>query len=516
MQADRLHSLLIGCALATAAPALAQDVEKFHLWALDDPALAAGLSRPASAEALRRAAARKELWEAAARHGPRIASLCARRVGGRDPSALSMIAALGLAGGPGASKILTRTIEAGRSPEARVFACLAAARANLRIPPRLLARIAMDSKVEDVVQAAARVALLCRGHGRELLRGLAASRSGDAYDRFWIALARALDASAPARALDVEGAGAARAASWARLERRALVLDACAHPGVLDAAALRNMVARADEVVLRQGASMALGRLGPGEGLGEAALDEMHALPELDRSCYFAGLETLDPSLKSVLARGPGGARDPAYRRRFRAAVVRLVPPSSVGPAIAELLGVDALDAQAGLVAALRRLLVDQVRVELSAESAGRLERAHGDLGILVAIASRLGSGDRARDPAQSEAARRRLTNPRLAKAVALLWAGKLGRDAADGARVLWRHFVVETGQPSMSGLGSPDAFVRRHFARLVRDYFTAAYVDRAASARRYLPAGIRLARKDYFEVLDQYLRAWPLDFVPR
>lgn len=492
--------------LAGTAPA--QEGHKFRAWILSERALSETLAELPSADGLRLAAVRGDLWRRAAATGPMIAPLLLkRRSFGRDPGSLSILAALGLAGGPDASAAISSILESGRSVESRVVAALAAGRPNVRADWKRLRRLATDSKRELVVRCAARVALLCRGHGKILRQDLASLREPALEVQFWRSLVHALDGAAPVRRAQLRDAVAPD--SLVELTTRAVLLDAVRHPGTLEFDALEALLRRTERPVLRRLASLALGRLGHNgrEGWDPAAW--LDASARVDRSCFLAGLDELPGPLRPLVMRGPGGARNDATKRRFRAAAVRLLPAESrrefvgrfLDENVRDLQEIDAVQVQPVLTALLRRYLVGSESVRFTATVRAQLRRVPGRIGVLLALLSEDGAAI-----APSDAER---LGPRLVTAVRLLRAGDLGSDAREGKVLLWNLVAEVEDSGGVAGPGSAMHVFVEELALLVHDLFVAAAQPGRSDA--FLPEGIRLARKDYFAVLGEWLRDWPL-----
>lgn len=419
---------------------------------------------------------------------------------------MTIVAALGLAGGPAASRTLTGILESGRHVETRVIAALAAARSNVRIAPKTLRRLASDAK--PVLRFAARVALLCRGSAKDLRKDLSSARESALELQFWRSLCGALDASAPARVAELPVLGAPD--SLEELTVRAVLLDAVRHPGVLDFATLDALLRRTDRPVLRRLASLALGRFGMSDRDGDDLFAWIEALPELDRATYFAGLDALPPSLRTIVMRGPGGTRSDEAKRRFRAAAIRLLPATLIqeftrdylAANVRDLQGINAVHVEPVLSALLRRVLVSGEEIEFDASTRASLRRVPGRSGLLLAC---IADGT---EYVETPRVARRL-GPRLATACRLARRGELGNDAQDANRILWKLFTSEERGRVLEGPGSAMDVFLEEYAALVHDLFVAAAQPNRHTA--YVPGGIIVARKDYFAVLGEWLRAWPL-----
>ncbi|MCB9880947.1 MAG: hypothetical protein H6832_10115 [Planctomycetes bacterium] len=498
--------MCIGFLLILAGTCVAQDdtdnARVFRAWILDDKGCAASLEPLPSSDALRRVEIRDELWTRAARSGPRIGSLIAARIRGRDASDLALTGALGLCGGASASAAVIKALEPRRSVETRVFAALSAARAGIDVSAQALLQIAVDTRREQVLRYAARVALIARGHSRDLVEALARTREPAIEISFWRALCRASDARAPV--LEQKLPAADGAGSFVVLARRALLLDAIQHPGVCDRDTLMQALDNAERGTMRRLASLALGRLGL-EDASEARA-WIDASPQLDISHFLAGLTELPQTLGSLLQRGPGGARDATTRGRFNAATARLAPTDVLEGFIERLAGLESEETTPAYRALLWRHLIIAPPFALSPGAVERLRASREAAASVLVACLDPRKGSRTAEAGEDRSV---IGSVRVSTALAALSRGALGRDAVEGRALLWAVFADEYGEP-LAGPGSWEAAFEAEFAALAFDLFVGA-AESSAPQSAFLPDGIRLARKDYFTVLGELLRAYPI-----
>ncbi len=468
---------------------------------LDDRACADLVVGLPTADELRLVGKREELWQQAQRRGPALGPLLAPRVRGRDASDLALIAALGLCGGKTASEALTRMLDSRRPVEARVFAALAAARPNIEVPKRLLLDLAVDARREQVMRHAARIALIARGAARELADELAKSREQSSEQRFWRSLCRAADGGAPVLAQVVKG-GVVEG-SLEDLARRAFYCDAIRHPGVAESKALVDLLGQSEGAAEQRLASLALGRIGVAEGVDARSL--VAASPKLDVSSLLAGFDTCPPSFVSLVRRGAGGARDLETRRRFHAAAARLVPAADLAAFVDGLLQLEAAETDHAFQELARRHL-DGRALEVPASTITNLRATTSVARLFVALCL----ADQ--KPSAEEFL---VLGPRVTTALAALRRGDLGTNEAEGRRALYATFVSEHGRGTWSP-GSWTGALDEELAMLSTDLFVggaglSGALATSAVAPGFVPDGIRVARKDYFAVLAQFLRAFPL-----
>ncbi|MCA8968783.1 MAG: hypothetical protein KDC95_03335 [Planctomycetes bacterium] len=500
------HHVCIGFLLILAGTGVAQDdtgsSRVFRSWILDDKGCAASLEPLPSSDALRRVEIRDELWRRAFRAGPRIGSVIAGRIRGRDASDLALTGALGLCGGASASAAVMKALEPRRPVETRVFAALSAARPGIDVSAQVLLQIAVDTRREQVLRYAARIALIARGHPRELTEALTRTREPAIEMAFWRALCRTADARAPV--LEQKLPAADGVDSFDGFARRAILLDAVRHPGVCDRDSLMQVLDNAERPTVRRLASLALGRLGL-EDASEARA-WIDASPQLDISHFLAGLAELPQTLGSLLQRGPGGARDAMTRGRFNAATARLAPAEALEGFIERLAGLESEETTPAYRALLWRHLVIAPPFELSSGALERLRSSRDAAASVLAACLDPRPGSRTGEAGEAPSV---IGSVRVATALAALSRGALGRDAAEGRALLWAVFAEAYGEP-LAGPGSWDAAFEDEFAALVFDLFVGA-AESSATQAGFLPDGIRLARKDYFTVLAELLRAYPV-----
>ncbi|GEM_PF-3914640 len=420
------------------------------------------------------------LWDwASKRRTLAVPGLVRRFQRPKSPSArLACLAGLGIAGGEGGRKVLETVLGSRKhDPELRVFALLAAGRGAAGVSPSLLAGMARDRRGTEVERAAAWIALAARGAklpGPEALEGLP-SRA------FLASLAAVLDLpGSGGAAAELPPSGPWSGLSLLECETRILSFGETSPPG--GQAFLERLLSGNAPSGLKASAAFALGRI-----LDKPSPRELQRFrpwwPQI-----LSGARDLAPGILPRLLEGPGRTRPEAWRRLWWAAAARHAP-RTVWPELRRRFPEGALGRD-GRMVLLRRALV-----EFGEANPGRVR------GLVEEILGSLPRGGPAAFALES-------------------WSsGLAGSEARTAGLRLWRVLHRVFGDPGpVEGPGGPRAFLVGRLNELCRVFFCGGSryyrklgIEVFTGGEAYLPEGIREVRDEYFQILDEWLRRWPL-----
>ncbi|MFQ5506767.1 MAG: hypothetical protein ACE5F1_18505 [Planctomycetota bacterium] len=421
---------------------------------------------------------------------------------------LSLIGALGLCGGSSARDTLKRVKRGSANVEELIIANLAASRSQVAMSVKDLRQA--GSQPRQVVKLAAKLGLLASTNPLRQSVFKAALRDAE-LDPLMHALYAAYRSKEPIDQLTLPRLSKQPSSSLAELEDRALLLMAAARPGsTLGRAELEDILRKKWSKRVHEIASLALGRLLTLDMGGEPELEF------LDLPMFLAGLRVPGEDLvEAVLLKGPGGARDEAYRRRWWGAAIRLVDSGHLAELAGKLMLQSREERREGVRALCRRLLVknswkkldEGLRTLLREGIAEAPDPAASDpfLHVLAVLAR----GTSALPEDESK-----VLGERRSYAFGLFLDGRLGAGGSDPGEVLWDHLTRDDWVRPRGGAGSFEAEFLDQLNTLVHDLFLAGSREPGSGLRpkeAYRPKGLREHRPELMSVLGRYLELYPL-----
>jgi len=480
-------------------------------WVLDEPSLAR-VEMPLLGKARSHDEQRLwvEIWTRSVTEGPLLAPALRDQLhqANRQELELCLISGLGLAGGPSARSELGRVLDREKASD-RIIASFATIQDRVAAEKARFLRALSKGQKSQAFYLSSRLALLASPWklaakeyaGRA--RGPSIAKIRPLLNALFLARNPSVD---PATLLLPSlGKAIPAAGSLVDHEERALLILACARPGILERAQLLAFLERKSGARYFDICSLALGRL------DKAA----RAKPEsgnLVTPSYLLGLESCSDDLRAELIRGPGPAHPLRWRQWHWCAAVQHLATKELTTLVPALLALETEDGTPAIQALCFRILMRGETLPSSESLVSLVENPvapdsdpyRSVLAALSAPGRNLGS------------ARRKVLGPLRSYALESWREGRIQGDLRVAGAQLWKLLTLgEWSRPKL-GPGSWESALIMDLNDLVWNLLIlgSAFVERTQPSLdrdRFLPDGVRRTDESYFRVLDAYLRLFPL-----
>lgn len=452
-----------------------------------------------------------EIWDRAWTEGPVLSPALRSQLhqANRQELELCLIAGLGLAGGPSARSELSRVLDREKISD-RILASFATIQDRVAAEKARFLRGLDKGQKSQALYLSGRLALLASTWEVGLADFTGRTRGPDIQRirplLHALYLARHPKVEAKGVTLPSLGDEVPTAGSLADHEERALLILACARPGILKRATLLGFLGRPQGARHFALCSLALGRL---DGVATDKPD----LGNLVTPYYLLGLENCSEKLHTELIRGPGPAHSIWWRSWQWCAAVQHLPTADLETMIPALLALEPEVGDRAIQALCHRVLMRGETLPASESLKSLVEDPvapdsnpyRSVLAVLSAPGRTLG------------AVRRKVLGPLRSYALESWREGRIQGDQRVVGAQLWKLLTLEEWSRPTLGPGSWESALLDGLNSLVWDLHLlgSAYVERTQPGLdrvdRFLPEGIRRTDESYFRVLDAYLSIYPL-----